>query len=168
MTVLQGFYQDKALLEDVMRETGEIEPDESVDFSFLENELVYDDNREVCKIPTTGQQLSLDDYLHGYCHVFATRLHNEYGYGIVNVFSSDNPDRLIHSYCMNDEGELIDVRGKTSAKEAFFSEFEDWLDPDGLYEHPITNTPWKMNQFGEEELYEMTGYILRDHEGCYR
>ena len=50
----------------------------------------------------------------------------------------DDDGTLIHSYCKNEKGELIDIRGKTSNIKAFFEEFDDWLDSDNPYCNQIS------------------------------
>ena len=63
-------------------------PSEQIDFDFLENIPVKQDDT-----------LNLYSFLHGYCDVFALYLHQRYEYPIEAVFSDDG--ELVHCYCVH-------------------------------------------------------------------
>ena len=153
-TLSRGFYAERE------------ENQEADDFSFMENCVVYDDDENPClDLPQGVFYLSLYDFLHGYCHIFSLRLHNEYGYEVVNI--SDKNGNLIHSYCKNDKGEFIDVRGRTADARAFFSEFEDWLDIHDLSGCIFDGKPAVLESESDIKLYEYAGYVLRDYPSYY-
>ena len=72
------------------------------------------------------------EFLHGYCHTFAYTLSREKGYPIIlrrlRFPEKGEPD-IIHTWCEN-QGQFIDVRGKTDNWKEFWEEFEDWDDFD--------------------------------------
>lgn len=72
------------------------------------------------------------EFLHGYCDAFAYALSGVFGYPIViRKMKSISEYNLIHAWCEN-EGNFIDVRGKTRNWNKFWEEFEDWdsFDPE--------------------------------------
>ena len=157
MEELKGFYKEKALLQE----------DNEFDFGFMENEDVVDMNENIVYIG--GIPLTMYDFLHGFCYLFSLRLKNEYGYKISNIL--DEEGNLIHSYCENKLGELIDIRGKTSNLKIFFEEFDDWLDSNNPYINQITHTVnTDFNSFTdvEKEVYKYTKNILKDYPLYYQ
>ena len=159
--MMRNFYDDYEDVKNGMVESGEIEKDEGVDFSFMDNYLVLDDKEQECKIPWSTFNLSLGDFLHGFCDLFAKRLHDEFGYRVENLYDSEGG--LIHSYCRTDDGRYVDVRGVTSDGEAFFEEFADWLDPQYPYMCDMNHDVASLDDADSEKLYEYTKYILRDY-----
>lgn len=146
---LQGFYQEGAVIFD---------DNENTDFSFLENIIVTNNDKEPCFIPSSESKLSLYDFLHGFCHIFALRLHKQFGYKIVNVYSYERS--LIHSFCIDEEDNLIDVRGKTKDYNAFWGEFEDWIDTDYWEENPSDNEMPVLENSFDKKVYRYTKYVV--------
>lgn len=158
MEDLKGFYKNVACMQ---------EDNEEWDFSFLENESFIDQKENT--IYVGGLPLTMYDFLHGYCYLFALRLKNEFGYKISNIL--DEEGNLIHSYCENELGELIDIRGKTSNSKAFFEEFDDWLDSDNPYINQISHTiKDDLGKFTDEEkeVYKYTKNILKNYPLYYQ
>ena len=163
--ILLGFYQDKACLEASMREAGDLGENEDTDFSFMEELHIIDDEENECLIPTTRNALTMEDFLHGFCHIFALRLHNEYGYKIENLYGENG--NLIHSYCRTPDGGYVDIRGVSYDPQVFFDEFADWLDPANPYLCSCNNVPAELIGDNDKLLYNFTTYILRDYSSCY-
>lgn len=158
---MKNFYEDRDNIEREMRELGDLEKEETIEFGFLENIFVFDDDEKTCKIPESKRLLSMADFLHGYCSIFARRLHMEYGYQVENLYDSEG--NLIHSYCRTGDGRYVDIRGITSDGVAFFDEFADWLDPEYPYMNDMnTDVPY-LETPEDAELYLYTKYVLRDH-----
>lgn len=107
MSFHNGFYLDK---ESLIRELGE-----QIDFGFLGNE-------PKCK------NFGPDDFLHGYCDIFACMLHDKYGYPIEKIIDEDG--LLIHAYCVCKQYNrtlYMDIRGATDNWEEFLEEFDDFM-----------------------------------------
>ena len=169
-TLLLGFYQDKACLEASMREAGDLGEYEDTDFSFMDELRIVDDEQDECLIPNmlfppVQNVLTMGDFLHGFCHIFSLRLHNEYGYKVENLYDEDGG--LIHSYCRTPDGGYVDIRGITADAQVFFDEFADFLDPMNPYLCSCNNTPTVLDGDGDKQLYDATEYILRDYSSCY-
>lgn len=128
------------------------------DFSFLENELVVDKNEN--PVLVNNRELTFDDFLHGYCNVFALRLKNEYGYKLCNIL--DENRNLIHSYCVTDTGEFVDIRGKTTDIKMFFEEFDDWLDSGYPFDNPVSHEVYELSNT-EKEIYAHTQNIIDNY-----
>lgn len=65
------------------------------------------------------------DYLHGFCNMFALKLHKTYGYGMCICTSKETDEKeqmMVHTYCVYG-GWYIDARGCTNNKALFFEEF---------------------------------------------
>lgn len=64
-------------------------------------------------------------FLHGSCDLFAYALHQHFGF---QIYELKDDDKLIHCYCKLNYCEMeiyVDVRGATTDKKAFFSEFKN-------------------------------------------
>lgn len=74
---------------------------------------------ELGDIKVPGTQYSLLDYVHGRCHIWAESLHREAGLKMESLWDvdawvdgCDEPTSvLVHAYCHNANGEMIDARG---------------------------------------------------------
>lgn len=88
--------------------------DEMEDFSFMEN-LPFGENGYI--------------FLHGYCMLF-TEVVAYYNPSYTICHLKDDENDCIHSFCMDSDYNLIDVRGKTKDSSLFWEEFEDWYTPD--------------------------------------
>ncbi len=154
---LQGFYQEGAVI---------FNDNKNTDFSFLEDIIVINNDKETCFIPNSENKLSLYDFLHGFCNIFALRLHKQFGYKIVNVYSYEKS--LIHSFCIDEEDNLIDIRGKTKDYNAFWGEFEDWIDIDYWEENPSDNEPTVLVNKFDKEIYKDTKYIIDNYVEYFR
>lgn len=154
---LQGFYQDGAVI---------FNDNKNTDFSFLEDIIVINNDKEPCFIPNSENKLSLYDFLHGFCNIFALRLHKQFGYKIVNVYSYEKS--LIHSFCIDEEDNLIDIRGKTKDYNAFWGEFEDWIEIDYWEENPSDNEPTVLVNKFDKEIYKYTKYIIDNYVEYFR
>ena len=161
MSQKQGFYREKALIE---KEKGE-------GFSFLDNIFVIDPmNGNRCKGGTGTifgrYDVTMYDYLHGFCDIFALRLHNEYGYDVVSV-SNENGE-MIHSYCADDRrGEYVDIRGRTSDPREFFAEFKDWIDANDLRSCKFKQVVPVLGSHERNRLYAYTQFIVRKYASYY-
>lgn len=154
---LQGFYQEGAVI---------FNDNKNTDFSFLEDIIVINNDKETCFIPNSENKLSLYNFLHGFCNIFALRLHKQFGYKIVNVYSYEKS--LIHSFCIDEEDNLIDIRGKTKDYNAFWGEFEDWIDIDYWEENPSDNEPTVLVNKFDKEIYKDTKYIIDNYVEYFR
>lgn len=154
---LQGFYREGAVI---------FNDNKNTDFSFLENIIVINNDKESCFIPNSENKLSLYYFLHGFCNIFALRLHKQFGYKIVNVYSYEKS--LIHSFCIDEEDNLIDVRGKTKDYNAFWGEFEDWIEIDYWEENPSDNEPIVLVNKFDKEIYKDTKYIIDNYVEYFR
>ncbi len=142
-----SFYDARDILRQDMIRQGEIDKDEELGFDFLENEFFSKRNGELCKL--NNKELSANDFLHGYCDVFAYYLHLKYNYRIVNIF--DDEGGLIHSFCVDKKGFLVDVRGKTKDIEVFFEPYSDWITTNQLYEYD-TNDKCLVGDYQTKDL----------------
>ena len=159
MNEVQGFYREKARLE------READDSELLDFGFLENEAIRDNNDVVCQSSRSSFQASLADFLHGFCDIFACRLSKTYGYKVENIYGDDG--HLVHAYCITKDGEFVDVRGKTADRYAFFAEFEDWLDISALSLYRRDNTVKKIETDEDKEWYKYAKCALQMHPSYY-
>ena len=65
-------------------------------------------------LTTCSTRTDLDLYAHGRCHIFALALHKVFGWKIQAVRGTDRGtglDSLIHMYCVDNHGDLIDAYG---------------------------------------------------------
>ena len=113
------------------------------DFGYLENEFA-------------GTSISAATFLHGYCDSFACELSRAFGYGIEEIRDYEN--HLIHAYCVVDTGAsraYIDIRGITTNAEAFFAEFEDYINiENGHIEESQFEDGWLLvNRYPDAETY---------------
>ena len=155
--VTQGFYREGTVI---------FNDNKNTDFSFLEDIIVINNDKEPCFIPNSEYKLSLYDFLHGFCNIFALRLHKQFGYKIVNVYSYEKS--LIHSFCIDEEDNLIDIRGKTKDYNAFWGEFEDWIEIDYWKENPSDNEPTVLVNKFNKEIYKDTKYIIDNYVEYFR
>lgn len=157
--VTQGFYREGTVI---------FNDNKNTDFSFLEDIIVINNDKEPCFIPNSENKykLSLYDFLHGFCNIFALRLHKQFGYKIVNVYSYEKS--LIHSFCIDEEDNLIDIRGKTKDYNAFWGEFEDWIEIDYWEENPSDNEPTVLVNKFDKEIYKDTKYIIDNYVEYFR
>ena len=155
--VTQGFYREGAVI---------FNDNKNTDFTFLEDIIVINNDKEPCFIPNSENKLSLYDFLHGFCNIFALRLHKQFGYKIVNVYSYEKS--LIHSFCIDEEDNLIDIRGKTKDYNAFWGEFEDWIEIDYWEENPSDNEPTVLVNKFDKEIYKDTKYIIDNYVEYFR
>lgn len=132
----------------------------------MEDIIVINNDKEPCFIPNSENKLSLYDFLHGFCNIFALRLHKQFGYKIVNVYSYEKS--LIHSFCIDEEDNFIDIRGKTKDYNAFWGEFEDWIDIDYWKENPSDNEPTVLVNKFDKEIYKDTKYIIDNYVEYFR
>jgi hypothetical protein len=95
---------------------------EDLGFDFLDSvEMQGKDN--------SVRNVNIMKYLHGYCDVFAYRLHEKYGYDIQLDYEDEQCTRLIHAYCVIEvDGRTlyIDCRGICDDFDTFIEEFTDW------------------------------------------
>ena len=161
------FYYERQVLEQDMREQGDLEADEIIGFGFMENYSVLDEKDNEIMIPGYLGEVPLTyaDFLHGYCSFFALRLHNEYGYKIENLYEDDGD--LIHSFCRTKDGKFVDVRGVTDDAETFFSEFDSMLNPKSPFSCKCSSDVPKIENEFEKKLYEYTKHILRESPSVY-
>lgn len=105
--IYTGFYQELQTLQ---------ESYDNADFGFLENE-------------TLDTKIDASDFLHGFCHIFATCLQKVFHYDIQAIY--DEYNNLVHAYCIKEHSIygtiFIDVRGCTNDFQTFISEFEDFI-----------------------------------------
>ena len=163
---LQGFYLERKILEDNQKDSGEIQENDILDFSFLEEKLVLDNNNSPFLI-NEEFEVNLFDFLHGYCMFFATYLHNRFGYEIVNIYN-DEDYTIIHSFCIDEEGNFIDVRGKTTDEKDFFSEFEDWVSYYDWQENPIDNKVQELKNQAYKDIYSACEIIVEQYMEYYK
>ena len=72
--------------------------------------------------------LSLMDYLHGYCIQFSKALHDVLGYPMYGIWEHDGEeDTFVHAFCELPNGDVVDVRGVTERWDAFLDEFDDMI-----------------------------------------
>ena len=103
----------------------ETDPDDYVDWWFL----VSENGAEAeLKEPLKEANMTLYDFLHGECTIFAQYLKNTYGYTCEAVFEYG---RLVHMYCMDDDGNYLDIRGKCDDWDKFMQDFYDL----GMYDN---------------------------------
>lgn len=117
-----SFYDEKKELEE--------EFDEELGFEFLENTICGD----------------IHILLHGYCYIFAEVL-KFYNPSYKICYLYDNTNVCIHAWCEDNNGNFIDVRGKTSDIDEFFDEFADWYS----YEYPCEES--KIKKFKNLKSY---------------
>lgn len=137
------------------------------DFSFLEDILVVDGDGNICSAFNYNFcfDIALMDFLHGSCHIFSRCLHDRFGYSVHNVLAKNG--KLIHSYCVDDNEDYIDVRGKTSDAMAFFSEFEDELDLCRFADYPTHNKIAALENGLDHDMYRAAEYVIRDYFRFY-
>lgn len=118
-----GFYEE---LDDLRVD------DSDADFGFLEN---ISNNEYIEFVLAFGETkkylLSAYDFLHGYCDIFAKRIHDQFSLPMYAIYSESGD--MVHCFCkINADGRdyYIDVRGITDDYTEFISEFEDWIDID--------------------------------------
>ncbi len=99
--------------------------------------------RTLAGIPVARTRVDAQAFLHGNCDIFALALHEAYGYPVEIAANPDwdedciSPlDALAHAYC-RDGTDYIDVRGRTSDREAFFLPFTE--PEDTGFEQPSVN-----------------------------
>lgn len=154
----QGFYKE---LEN-RRRSGS-----AADFGFLEEIPVVGDSGKQCVFlnGNSSFELSLLDFLHGSCHIFSRYLHDKFGYKVCNIFTDNG--HLIHSYCVDPDGNYVDVRGKISDLKAFFSEFEDEIDLTCLGDYPTHGKIAALANELDRNMYRAAGYVVRDYYRFY-
>lgn len=114
--MLYGYYKERADLIDVFAGS-------DVAFGFMENDDIGG-GLDISKY-------NLYDFLHGYCDIFATALHDKFGYKIEYLYGPDGS--LAHAYAIatdkNDKKTYyIDVRGLCDEWDTFVEEFEDFIE----------------------------------------
>ena len=90
-------------------------------------------------------------FLHGICDVFATALHNMFGYEIREIRSED--DTIIHAFCTYAKDNrilYIDARGITSSYEDLISPFYRYVTDKSLL--------YKMLSFNNKKFYTKEEY----------
>lgn len=104
------FYKGFYLLGDIEKELSEIKLEKFIDIGDVDlSECPYDD---------------ANVFLHGSCQLFADKLSRTFNYEKYQLV--DDKERMIHVFCMlkkNSEIYYIDVRGITTDKVEFLSEF---------------------------------------------
>ena len=83
--------------------------------------------REVFEID--GKRMTKADFLHGCCDLFAVALNRRFGYPILYVRDETGESRFAHAFCVDEDGNFVDVRGRNSDFDEFFENFEDFADP---------------------------------------
>ena len=162
---LQGFYLERKILEDNKKDSGELKENEKLDFSFLQEIYILDNKYSL--LINEDFEVDLYDFLHGYCKFFSTCLHDKFGYEIINIY--DNNDySLIHSFCIDEEGNFIDIRGKTTNEEFFFSEFDDWISYYEWQENPTDNRPQDLEAEIDREIYNICELIINQYIEFYK
>ena len=80
------------------------------------------------------------DFLHGCCNLFSAVLHEQFGYDVFEVPDETGECPIAHSFCIDDKGNFIDIRGKIRNMWEFFDDFEDFVDIDN-----ISSTMYKLS-----------------------
>lgn len=161
---LQGFYLERKILEENLKDSGELKENENLDFSFLKKIIVLNENNLPLLI-NEDFSVNLYDFLHGYCKFFSSCLHDKFGYEIINIYSNDFS--IIHSFCLDEQGNFIDIRGKTTNEELFFSEFKDWINYYDWQENLNDNKTQEIENQIDKEIYSVCNLIIEQYIEFY-
>lgn len=103
-----------------------------------------------------GDGMDAQMFLHGICGVFALALHRRFGYCMHAYYTvvpaegaADNDETeqvLCHIFCTHppyagNDSFFIDVRGVTTEKESFYTEFDDFFDGAELLDTFLMDAP---------------------------
>ena len=80
-------------------------------------------------LPEAEQEMYIE-FLFGECEYFAYALRKEFGYDMVRAFGEDEDgnEMVVHVFCIDKNGDYIDIRGVTNSCKEFFEPYEDFLD----------------------------------------
>ena len=115
--------------------------------------------------------ISLFDFLHGYCDVFAYWLNKRYGYQVVTAYCGY---QLIHAYCVDYIGSTpvyIDIRGRHTDWDEFWEEFYDESEEEYLEFYPeFVKDPleFRANPGYEETVLRAAKRFVREYMDYYK
>ena len=139
------------------------------DFNFMEGSPIFGPNGSNWQQP---KNLNPYDFLHGYCHIFALALHNQFHYPIYVIKNSNN--EIVHFYCKDifkDKPIYIDVRGITNDFDTFANEFEDFINKQDMLLHStlanIQEIENSIKHDKEENILQTAEYIIDDQINGY-
>lgn len=112
----------------------------------------------------------MEDYLHGYCEYFAYALHQELGYPMYKVYDSEAETdmALVHVFCINPNGEYVDVRGVIPNIWDLIEPYEDFLSLESAVIAPYMPSDWltEPDTAGQDIIVSAKEYIC-GHRNLY-
>ena len=119
------------------------------------------------------EQYVLNDFLHGWCDIFADCLHKIYNYPIYRINNEYNEKILTHAYCKTkkaNETLYIDIRGITNNFHEFIEEFEDFCSEEYARENEylwMENIKESMDEEEYEDIKEACMEVLENYKEFY-
>ncbi len=111
---------------------------------------VYDSGFDFLDVGIRTHNKTPYNFIHVECNVFASFLHDKYGYKIESVWNKSGEYKgLVHSYCVKEVNGIkyyIDVRGITDSWHEFIQEFYD----NGLWNDDSDESYFTDNTLGRD------------------
>lgn len=111
-------------------------------------------------------EFTIEDYLHGRCHIFAYVLTQLFDYTVSCVWDTDDETEeliLVHAYCKDENGLFLDARGFLDSKEILMNPF-DFAFPHemdyGAEDLEMLMLTGFLESPDEEELTSLKKYVL--------